>query len=53
MDRPVVLDQYDRFYCPSWVRTEQVVELLEVSDEVAAALGLARMHTQLARDMIE
>ena len=39
--------------CPSWLRTEQVVELLEVSDEVAAALGLARMHTQLARDMIE
>ena len=53
MDRPVVLDQYDRFYCPSWLRTEQVVELLEVSDEVAAALGLARMHNQLARDMIE
>ena len=20
MDRPVVLDQYDRFYCPSWLR---------------------------------
>ena len=38
MDRPVVLDQYDRFYCPSWLRTQQVVELLEVSDEVAAAL---------------
>ena len=53
MNRPVVLDQYDRFYCPSWLRTEQVVELLEVSDEVAAALGLARMHNQLARDMIE
>jgi hypothetical protein len=53
MDRPVVLDQYDRFYCPSWLRTEQMVELLEVSDEVAAALGLARMHNQLARDMIE
>ena len=41
MDRPVVLDQYDRFYCPSWLRTEQMVELLEVSDKVAAALGLA------------
>ena len=41
---PVVLDQYYRFYCPSWLRTEQVVELLEVSDEVAAALGLARIH---------
>src|ERR1700691_4314218 len=53
MDRPVVLDQYDRFYCPSWLRTEQMVELLEVSDKVAAALGLARMHNQLARDMIE
>ena len=53
MDRPVVLDQHDRFYCPSRLRTEQVVELLEVSDEVAAALGRARMHNQLARDMIE
>src|SRR5208282_6477256 len=42
-----------RFYCPSRLRTEQVVELLEVSDEVAAALGRARMHNQLARDMIE
>ena len=27
-----------RFYCESWLRTEQVVELLEVSDEVAARL---------------
>ena len=29
MDRPVVLDQYDGFIAV-WVRTEQVVELLEV-----------------------
>ena len=53
MDRPVVLDQHDRFHCPSRLGTEQVVELLEVSDEVAAALGRARMHNQLARDLIE
>jgi hypothetical protein len=53
MDRPVILDQHDRFYCPSRLRTEQVVELLEVGDEVAAALGRAGMHDQLARDMIE
>jgi len=50
MDRPVVLDQHDRFYCPSRLGTVQEVELLEVSDEVAAALGRARMHDQLARD---
>ena len=53
MDRPVVLDQHDRFDCPSRMGTEQVGELLEVSDEVAAALGRARMHDQLARDLIE
>src|SRR5580658_11351971 len=27
MDRPVVLDQHDRFDCPSRLRTEQMVEL--------------------------
>ena len=53
MDGPVVLDQHDRFYCPSRLGTVQEVELLEVSDEIAAALGRARMHNQLARDMIE
>ena len=29
MDRPVVLDQHDRFDCPSRLGTVQEVELLE------------------------
>ncbi len=37
----------------SRLRAVEAVELLEVSDEVGAALGRARMHDELARDVIE
>ena len=53
VDRPVILDQHDRLHGASRFGGIQVVELLEVSDEVAAALGRARVHDQLARGMNE
>lgn len=53
VDRPVVLNQHDRLYGASWLGAVQMVELNQVSDEVAGALGRTCVHDQLARDMIE
>src|SRR5271167_3958187 len=52
-DRPVVFDQHDGLDCSSRLGAVQMVELLQVSDEVAGPLGRARVHDQLARDMIK
>ncbi len=53
MDRSIVLDQHDRLHGSSGLGAIETVELLQVSDEVAAALGRAGVHDQLAREMIE
>ena len=53
VDRSIVLDQHDRLHGPSGLGAKETVELLQVSDEVAAALGRAGVHDELARDMIE
>ena len=47
------LDQHDRLHGSSGLGAIETVELLQVSDEVAAALGRAGVHDQLAREMIE
>ena len=53
VDRPIVLDQHDRFGRPPGLRSVEMVELLEMGDEVAAALGGAGMDDELAGDVIE
>ena len=53
VDRPVVLDEHDGLDRSPWLGAVKMVELLQVSDEVAGALGRARVHGQLARDVIE
>ena len=53
VDRSIVLDQHDRLHGSSRLGAVETVELLQMSDEVAAALGRAGVHDQLARDMIE
>lgn len=53
MDRPVVLDQHDRRDRLAGPGTISPVELLEVSDEVAATLGRAGMDDEFAPDVID
>ena len=53
MDRPIVLDQHHRLDGLPGLRTIEPVELLEMGDEVAAALGRAGVHDKLAHDVIE
>ena len=50
VDRAIV---YDRRGRASWLRAVKLVELFEMSDEVAATLGRAGMHDELARDVIQ
>ena len=49
MDRPIVLDQHHRLDGLPGLRTIEPVELLEMGDEVAAALGRAGVDEELAR----
>ena len=49
----IVLDQHDRLGLSSGLRPKEMVELLEMGDEIAAALGRAGMDDELARDVIE
>src|SRR6186713_98101 len=44
MDRPIVLDQHHRLDGLPGLRAIEPVELLEMGDEVAAALGRAGVH---------
>ena len=53
MDRAIVLDQHDRLDPPPGLRTIEPVELFEMGDEIAAALGRAGVDDELARDVIE
>src|SRR5271157_1646207 len=53
VDRTIVLDQHDRFGLSPGLRSKETVELLQMGDEIAAALGRAGMDDELARDLIE
>ena len=53
MDRAIVLDQHDRLGLPPGLGAVESVELLEMGDEVATALGRAGMDDEFARDVIE
>ena len=53
MDRTIVLNQHDRLGLASGLRAVETVDLLEMDDEVAAALGRAGMDDELAREVIE
>src|ERR1700730_11756336 len=53
VDRPIVLDHYDRLGGPTGLGAVEVVELLEMGHKVGAALGRAGMDDELARDVIE
>src|SRR6516225_4766589 len=53
VDRAVVLDQHDRHHGSSRFGGIPAVKLLEVSDEVAAALGRARVHDEPAGEVVE
>src|SRR5580693_6138695 len=53
VDRSIVLDQHHRLGGLARFGAIEPVELLKMSDEVAAALGLAGVHDELAGDMVE
>src|SRR5271166_2465809 len=53
VDRTIVLDQHDRLGLSPGLRSIEMVELLEMGDEIAAALGRAGMDDELTRDVIE
>ena len=53
VDRTIVLDQHDRLGLSRGLRSKETVELLQMCDEIAAALGQAGMDDELARDVIE
>jgi hypothetical protein len=53
MDRAVVLDQHDGLGWLARLGAVGLIKLLEVSDEVAAALGRARVHDQVSGDVIQ
>ena len=53
VDRTIVLDQHDRLGLSPGLRSMETVELLEMGDEIAAALGRAGMDDELAREVIE
>ena len=52
-DRTIVLDQHDRFGLSPGLRSKETVELLQMGDEIAAALCRAGQDDELARDVIE
>src|SRR5665213_1435878 len=53
VDRTIVLDEHHRLGGLPWPGTIETVELLNMGDEVAAALGRAGVDDELARDVIE
>ena len=53
VDRTIVLDQHDWLGLSPGLRSKETVELLQMGDEIAAALGRAGMDDELARDVIE
>jgi len=53
VDRAVVLDQHDRLHLASGLRAIEMIDLFEMIDEVAAALGRAGVRDEPAREVIE
>jgi len=50
VDRPIVLDQHDRLGRASRLGAVEAVDLLQMRNEVAAALGPARVNNEATRD---
>jgi hypothetical protein len=53
VDRPIVLDQHDRLGGPAGLGAVEIIELLKMGHEIAAALGGTGMDDELAGDVIE
>jgi len=53
VDRAIVLDEHDRLHLASGLRSIEMIDLFEMIDEVAAALGRAGVHDEPAREVIE
>jgi len=53
VDRTIILDQHHRVGRLAGLGTIKPIQLLKVGDEVAAALGWAGVHDELACDVIE
>ena len=53
MDRPIILDQHDGCCHAPGLGTKEAIELLQMRNEIGAALGPAGMHDEPARDVIE
>jgi hypothetical protein len=53
VDRTIVLDQHDRLGLSPGLRSKETLELLQMGDEIAAALGRAGVDDELARGVIE
>jgi O-acetylhomoserine (thiol)-lyase len=53
VDRTIVLGQHDRLGLSPGLRSKQTVELLQMGDEIAAALGWAGVDDELTRGVIE
>ncbi len=48
VDRTIVFDQHDWLGLSPGLRSKETVELLEMGDEIAAALGRAGVNDELA-----
>ena len=53
MDRPIILDQHDGSCHAPRLGAKEAIELLQMGNEIGAALGPARMHDEPASYMIE
>ncbi len=53
MDRPIILDQHDGYCHAPGLGAKEAIELIQMRNEVGAALGPARMHDEPAFYMIE
>jgi hypothetical protein len=53
VDRPIVLDQNDRFDAPARHGAVELIKLFEMGHEISAAFGRAGVDDELARNVIE
>ena len=53
MDRPIILDQHDGSCHSPGLGAKEAIELLQMRNEIGAALGPAGMHDESACDVIE
>ena len=53
MDRPIILDEHDGHCHAPGLGAKEAIELLQMRNEIGAALGPAGMHNEPACDVIE